>query len=411
LKSRYFLVALAVLLLAVLSSFIVSASGDLNCFFHAATTCPAGSAKLIGVQNESGGWMNAHAQNRTLGTYANSVCCNNTNSSITTANSCSGAAIVRLYTEDNSHIQSGNNSDYPIAACISSSYKNITCSYTTSSCAASTTCVLSMASSEGANNTNAHVGNCSAYSLKACCGISNNAPSAPTLAYPINGNTTVFERRVNFTWTNAIDPEGNAVTYTLNATCGSSCTCSAINVGSIAVNYSYSASELCFDKVYNWTVTACDAYNECNTSAKSNFTIASVVDFVFVVNSTDFGSLALGESKQTGVGSGPGPLVGRNNGNVRINGTINATAVFTSAALNTNNYQFYAQDNESGSIVAGCSQTSLTAMNSAPKNIFCNLTHSDTSDEVRVHINLTVPGGEAPGEKNSTIQLTVVSAE
>ena len=408
-RGRLDFLALLALLAGLLCAGLALAADDVQCVFHVGTSCPAGTVKFLGLENESGGFNNAHAQNWTLDTYANSLCCNNTNASINLSMACGATTFLRLYDEDNSHVQTGNNSDYAVPVCMNSTYKSIFCSYPSSGGCVTGNCIMSLASSEGSNDTNAHISECGEYSQEVCCSVSNSAPSAPDLVYPEN-NTQIFDRRPLFQWNESTDPEGDLVTYSINATCGSSCACSSVFASGISATNYTPVSDLCVDVDYNWSVTACDAYSECNTSTIFNFSIPSVLDFVLIVNETDFGQLSPGESRDTSVNA-LDALVGRNNGNILINGTINASALFSAAALDTNYYNYKAADNESGSIVSGCSQVVFNTMGASQKGLFCNLSHYNSSDEVRIDLNITVPSDEGPGEKRSAIEILVVSAE
>jgi hypothetical protein len=362
------------------------------------------------VQNDSLGYGNAHAQNYTVNTYNWSLCCNNSvNSSVVLNNSCNDITVVKLSGENNAHVETGNNSAYSVSACISSqNYKSIYCIYPHgSSCTFQYNCVMSMAGSEGSNNTNAHMGACGDYSQNVCCGFLNSAPSVPIPNYPVNA-TNISERRPVFNWTGSTDPDSDPITYTVNATCGSSCRCSSFSATVSITNYT-PTSDLCVDVPYNWTVSACDSYNACNTSGLYVFNITSVLDFTLIVNVTDFGSLALGQSRQTNASIGA--LVGQNNGNILLNGSINASSLFRSIAMNSNNFMYNASSNQTGSILIYCSQTSMTPMDVDFKNLFCNLSYSSTARQVKIDLNVTVPLNEQPGTKTSNIFINVVSGE
>jgi hypothetical protein len=384
---------------------------DLYCRFVNANNCTGYQAKVLGSQNDSGGVNNAHAQNHTLNAYSWSLCCNSTNDGETLSSDCSQETVVRLSSENNAHVQANNMSTYQVQACLANSGTRVNCHTTYDACIiTNATCLMSLASSDSLNYSNAHIGECGTYSLNVCCRLLNSPPSAPNLTYPVNNNYTVEERRPNFNWTNVSDPDGDLVTYTISATCGASCTCASINVpGLPQANYTHN-SDLCVDVLYNWSVSACDPYSACNSSVTFNFTIPSVLDFVLIANNTDFGGMGANDNNDT-LDNSPAPFVGRNNGNVMVNATINATAIFSSVALNTSYFQYLAANNESGSIASACSQTSFANMDSNLRNLFCNLSHYDANDEVRIDLNITIPAAEGPGEKASIIQIVAVSAE
>ncbi|MFH0870130.1 MAG: hypothetical protein V1866_03675 [archaeon] len=388
---------------------------SLSCYFLNETSCPANHVKLIGVKNDTGGYENAHAQNYTINNYNYSLCCNSTNTSVLLGSGCNQEIVIKLALENNSHVELGNETNYSIIACMNSSWGSISCEYPTGLCNSNQTCVMSIASSEGDNTTNAHLGSCNTYNQKVCCGIiqlPNYAPSKPTIYYPDNNNMSVSERKPNFNWSVSSDPNNDPVNYTLNITCGPSCPASC-EFGSLSglntTNYTLS-SALCVDRVYNWTVSACD-YELCNASDQFNFTIESILSLVLIVNKTEFGTVSIGSNVNTD-GLSPFPLVGRNDGNVLINTTINATALFSSVGMNDYYYMFRSADNESGSIVESCSQTAYTGMdNATQKDLFCNLSYDDSNDEARIHLNITVPLDEPSGYKQSYIDVNPSCAD
>ena len=89
----------SLLRLAMVSCFLVliivlfvHAVNDLQCEMVAGGTCA--DARLIGLENDSGGFDNAHTQNNSYSSYAYSLCCNNTNTSISITAGCPGNATV-----------------------------------------------------------------------------------------------------------------------------------------------------------------------------------------------------------------------------------------------------------------------------------------------------------------------------
>ena len=410
--SKLLKLGLPLCLLVLIIVIFVHAANDLTCYFIQSTTCPAGTARLIGLRNDTGGFNNAHAQNNSFNTYDYSLCCNVTdNASITITSGCPGnATVLKLSNATNAHVEIGTNTNYSIPVCLSSNWKHITCDYPTGSCDPSSTCLLSMAGSEGTNTSNAHVADCSYYNQKVCCKLQNSAPTKPVLYYPANGNTSVFERRPNFNWSQSTDPDNDAVDYTLNITCGACSDACKLNVSGITTTNYTITSPLCVDTDYNWTVSACDIYDACNTSAIFSFRITSIQDLELLINQTSFGLMKNDENDDT-TDDNPTPFVVRNKGNVLLNVNINATALFTSVSMNTNYYQFRADENESGSYDTSCSQTTFTNMNTLPKIVFCNLSYEDSHDEGEIELSITVPHDEGAGNKSSIIKVTASPTE
>lgn len=400
--------------LILILALLVYAQNDLTCYFIQSTTCPGGTARLIGLENDTEGFNNAHAQNNSHNTYNYSICCNVTdNASITISSTCPGnVTVLNLNASTNSHVEIGTNSNYSINVCLGSDWKYVQCSFPTDSCTPPEICLLSMAGSEGTNSSNAHVGNCSQYPQKVCCKLQNSAPTKPDLYYPANGNDSVIERKPNFNWSDETDPDGDTVDYTLWINC-TDCpaSCSNYTFSDISTSNYTIGSALCVDEWYNWTVSACDPYDECNNSNSSNFTIKSIVDIELIVNSTDFTEMSNGENNDT-TDNSPTPLVAENLGNVIVNVSINASNLFESVAMNTVYYRFAAGENESGSYTGACSQTTFANMeNTSQPRIFCELLYEDTNDDGEIELNVTVPDNEGSGVKSSVIQLSAVSTE
>ena len=134
------------------------------------TSASCSDSKILYLQNDSGGWSNAHAQQTSVASYSNVLCCED--SSFVVNDSCSlGTNFLDLSASDNAHVERVDQGNYLVDACLYSSGGLIDCNYSTS-CSADQTCLLSMVSVDGtANLTNAHLGNCSDYSTKVCCGI------------------------------------------------------------------------------------------------------------------------------------------------------------------------------------------------------------------------------------------------
>ncbi len=179
-KEYYFL---AVVLIA-LTAFVFF----INVAYAATLTCSVGSScsgtALMYLQNDSGGYNNAHAQhvnNKSFSRYNNSLCCTS-NAALGTA---CGTTFLRLSNLTNAHAQvenySGENANYTNNACID--FGGAECTNAQGSCPSGYTCLVSIGSSEtnASNLTNAHVGPCSEYSTKICCRIVD-APSSPAAA-------------------------------------------------------------------------------------------------------------------------------------------------------------------------------------------------------------------------------------
>lgn len=155
------------------------------CSINATEDCTGSFLPVILLENETGGYDNAHAQNVTnlgfLNVYNYSVCCYSDSG---LDNSCRDEVVLRMFNYSNSHVQIGNYTGpydiYNYDVCLSSEQAKLSCVYEnnpgSNSCLSSGyECLASIASSETAynNQSNAHIGECNEYSLKICCSIDN----------------------------------------------------------------------------------------------------------------------------------------------------------------------------------------------------------------------------------------------
>lgn len=384
---------LCLLVLLVAISLIPQINAAIICTINASSSCDSGT-KYLGLENDTSGYTNAHAQTHSTGTYANSLCCT-TNITDTIGYDCADETLLRLSDTDNAHAQNNTIGTYSTDVCLSFTNTNITCSYVNGSCG-SGTCVLSMSAHD-----NAHLGACGDYDINLCCVVDNTPPTVPVLLLPIDGNTSVFERHSEFDWNDSTDAESDPITYeiAIDAPAG----CGAIPNRNVSPSQYASIEELCVDESYNWTVRACDDKEACSAWATEwNFTIGSVIGISFSLNTTDFGALSPSVPGSIVVedtlDSDPSPLVLVNNGNVDVNVDAKALgSLWTNAGLNESNFQF-ADENSS----------SWTDMSDA---YFAFTDGLEWDDEREMEVRVEVPLSEPPGSKSSIVQALAESAE
>ncbi|MDD9952892.1 MAG: LamG domain-containing protein [Candidatus Woesearchaeota archaeon] len=241
--------------------------------------------------------------------------------------------------------------------------------------------------------------------------VSGSLPLVPTLIYPLNGNTSVFERVIDFNWTTSDERDGDTVTYNFNLTIeAGACSIETEQTGISDSNYT--DGPLCVDQVYSWNVTACDDQEGCNSvSTTFNFTIASVCAMTLINNNTDFGDLSLNQEITTDDYTVQ-PFLLENTGNVHLNVTLNATGgpLYSSVGLNNDAFSFKAEENESTAMNVSGSQTTYTPVPNTFTLVIKQLNYTDTADVAAIHINLTVPGDEPPGAKETDIVFSGVAS-
>ena len=179
-------------MLIVFASNAVSAATLTCSIINSSQNCR--QAAVLSLQNDSGGFVNAHTQNATSSSakYNYTLCCD---SDVSIFDRCSdGVTFLRLFNLTSAHVQIPNYTEmfpnatnYTTPACLSAFPSSVDCTIernTSALCSSSDrSCLISMASSEpaDANQTNAHVGPCDKYETKVCCRIiSASLPETPS---------------------------------------------------------------------------------------------------------------------------------------------------------------------------------------------------------------------------------------
>jgi len=168
---------------------------------------------------------------------------------------------------------------------------------------------------------------------------------------------------------------------------------------------------------YNWSVRAYDGTVYGNWTNDYRLNISSLVLISNPVNSVVFGSISLLASNDT-TGNNPSPFVLQNDGNSFVNVSISGGSLWSSIANPSRYFQFRVGNNtapgysENGSFIWGSSSTLFINVSSSSSGAdISTLNYSDATDSARVDINVTVPVGEPPGAKNSTITFLAVLGE
>lgn len=405
-----FLLLILFLSIIVLSIIELSYAAGLTCEFK--KSCNSSQTALLRAQNGTLGYNNTHVQiiNYTGTAYNWTLCCND--QGYTLNNSCdySGAkTILKAYNVTNSHIQIPSVATYNYDICLAAEDGNLTCDFQNDSCTGTKNAIFSMASTgtNGGlyNTSNAHIGDADRYRLKACCGINATTPSTPILLYPVDGNSSVFERNVVLNWSPSTGT--GQINYTLNLT---------VAPGSCAVEYyvvnftstNFTTNRLCVDQVYSWSVIACDDIGCSDWSTPFNFTIASTLGIKFLVNKTDFGTVNITNQYTTETGT---PLVVENDGNVNIDVNIKANdALFTTVPLNRTNFMYRVAENETGSFNTAASQITWYNVTASYTMALINLSDEDANDDAKIHFNVTIPDNEPPGTLTSTLMVQAIAS-
>lgn len=143
------------------ASCVAFALGTLTCGISESPEDEDNDVHLFSMHNLD----NSHAEMPGQNNYANKVFCSSSIQGILSNDCNGGTSILNLNGDTNAHVEKGDLSNYIKSACLLAQNRNISCDYV-SSCSEDQACIASISS-----DTNAHVGNCDAYSIKVCCQI------------------------------------------------------------------------------------------------------------------------------------------------------------------------------------------------------------------------------------------------
>ncbi|MEM4255597.1 MAG: hypothetical protein QXR53_04715 [Candidatus Norongarragalinales archaeon] len=149
--------------------------------------------------------------------------------------------------------------------------------------------------------------------------------------------------------------------------------------------------------------------------------VSGGIDIFLQNSSVNFTAVSVGNTFDTSVNySNASQFLLRNDGSVRVNVTISASALWNSTSGNNSNYRFNVT-NASGNTSLGtvdaknCSTVNVTLWYNMPltssTNAICMLNFTDGNDYARIDIQITVPTGEAAGSKSSVVTFTASNGQ
>ena len=171
-------------------------------------------------------------------------------------------------------------------------------------------------------------------------------------------------------------------------------------------NFTWSNSTIQGSTNVSWKIYYNDSSGNVNETAEMSFVISDAVGFTPMVGTIEFGTMVQGAANDTVTG-GPMPFVWQNTGNINLNMTISATNLFSSAPNPDIYFQFKSANNETGSTLnAEDLVAAFTNMYAVAGKFAYNFKWQNENDEVRGHINMSVPSAENAGAKNSEVTFT-----
>ena len=245
-----------------------------------------------------------------------------------------------------------------------------------------------------------------------------NAAPVVTLTSPVNDLFTT-NRIPTFSWT-ATDADGDDLTYTINISKIAGATSTCVDLDRVVdvednLNYVPVTNLNCLvdnGDYYIWKVRANDGEVDGDWADERNVSIKSSILVSLDVSDIYFG--ALGVSNSSNTDDGLAPFVIQNDGTVLLNISVNATALWDTQSESSDYYQFKV-DNVSGEEGAFDWLGSVVDWINMPLTGYVvavnELGYEDSLDSAEIDINITVPEGEGPGIKNSTVVFAAALGE
>ena len=107
----------SLLFLACLSVISYATGADLSCSITDTGSCS--DTIVLYIENSTGGYIDSHAQNVSVGTYNYAVCCNADVVGRTVGIGCGDTVFLKLSDTDNAHVEQPSVGTYSVDACIS----------------------------------------------------------------------------------------------------------------------------------------------------------------------------------------------------------------------------------------------------------------------------------------------------
>ena len=170
-------------------------------------------------------------------------------------------------------------------------------------------------------------------------------------------------------------------------------------------NFTWQNDSMDGNTIVGWRIYANNSDGRQNVTDINTFTVGSTVLITLTRNTVSFGSMSSGVSNDTSDNS-PLPFEISNDGNVKVNITINATNLFNASANPSSAFRAAANTSSEG-ITYTSSCTNITWFNmpaaASPALFMCFLDWFDTRDVAETEIYLSVPITESTGAKSSTV--------
>jgi hypothetical protein len=175
-------------------------------------------------------------------------------------------------------------------------------------------------------------------------------------------------------------------------------------------NFTWRNDSIAANTVVSWRIYYNDTFGRENVTGIMNFSVLPTVSITLIRNSVDFGTMTQSQTNDTS-DNVPLPFEIRNDGNVKVNITVNATDLWSTATNPSQYYKAAANASTEGiTYNTACTLTNYTNMPSVQTLFMCFLDWLDASDQAVLELNVTVPIDEGAGAKNSTVTILATQA-
>ncbi|MGE0792806.1 MAG: hypothetical protein AB7V77_01340 [Candidatus Woesearchaeota archaeon] len=244
--------------------------------------------------------------------------------------------------------------------------------------------------------------------------ITNTAPSIPVRIAPTDGDNSLTDRMVNFSWIESTDIDNDVITYVINLTNENKPGFyeNTTNTSYIDLVELLTIDE-CGNKPYYWKIQACDEYNECSDwTTLWNFSILSVLWVELTNDQIDFGNVEPNQIYDT-TGEEFNPFEFENYGNVKadlfnITGDdLWATVPLGNNATTENDY-VQAKANYNTSLEPyNILETKTNWFNVTNgyylEDLVREFDYHEDSNKSLMDLRIKVPDIETPGQKSTTL--------
>ena len=238
-----------------------------------------------------------------------------------------------------------------------------------------------------------------------------NTPPSVNLSWPFDLNVTI-DRTPYFNWS-VSNIEAQTLTYELNLTTyptGSDDNRYVTGISSASHTLIGDLQYLSDNAYYyNWSIVAYDGLEYGNLTGERMLNISALVQSSLSTSEINFSTIRVLETNDT-TNDNPAPFVLQNDGNSKLNTTINSTQAWGSVDSDSDYYKVKIDNvtGEEGAFSGWLSLISWTQMSVTGSAILAiaELGYEDSADSAEIDIYFETPPDEQKGNRNINFTIT-----